>query len=185
MTVARCASGHVIVPRHAFRLEDSAIGYAIHHRSEQRRMLQKVPLKPCSFIDHIHITSTYVDAVMWPISRHGCKTAENIRTWCYGHNMRTSLWQWHDYHSGHSGLRPKIGVNRTWVGYKTQIQSETLKPRSVRLIGSVVWEEKADPISNVETAINKPDWERRTQHKHRSNEKRANREGLSVLGGAK
>lgn len=67
----------------------------------------------------------------------------------------------------------------------TQIQSETLKPRSVRLIGSAVWEEKADPISNVETTISKPDWERRTQHKRRSNEKRANREGLSVLGGAK
>jgi hypothetical protein len=58
----------VIVPRHAFRFEDSAVRYAIDHRSEQRRLLQKVPLKPCSFIDHIQITTTYVDAVMWPIT---------------------------------------------------------------------------------------------------------------------
>jgi hypothetical protein len=58
----------------------------------------------------------------------------------------------------------------------TQIQSETWKPRSVRLIGSAVWAENADPISNVTITISKPDWERRTQHKRRSNEKRPNRE---------
>jgi len=55
----------------------------------------------------------------------------------------------------------------------------------VRLIGSAVWEGNAYPLSNVGTTIRKADWERQTQHKCKSNGKRANREVLRVLGGAK
>jgi hypothetical protein len=42
----------------------------------------------------------------------------------------------------------------------TQIQSEMWKPQPVRPIGSAVWEDNADPTSNVGTTISKANWER-------------------------
>jgi hypothetical protein len=54
----------VFVLRQAFHFEENAFGFAILDRSEQRRLLQKVPLKPCIFSDDIHITKTYVHGVM-------------------------------------------------------------------------------------------------------------------------